>query len=856
MKLDPKDEKALMMDLWSPTITDNPLKFVLYAFPWGQAGTPLEKFSGPRKWQRQVLEDIAKAVANNKYMESQGFDPKVFQKAVASGRGIGKSALVSWLVLWQMSCHVGSTVTVTANTESQLKSKTWAELGKWHTMSVNAHWFDRTALSLRPAAWYEEALKRDLKLDTGYYYAQALLWSEENPDAFAGTHNYYGQMLLFDEACHDDKTEVLTEDGWKFWKDVTTNDALLTMHPQTHVASYQKPEAVYEIPYKGEMYECAARGINFCVSPKHEMFYTTAKLKGAAWKKIQIQDVAESSIYLPTTFDWEAPSVPTYTVPAVETARKSHDAKIVNMDLWLEFLGWYFSEGSLQFQNDIPTAVTITQNDTKVIDRLEYIAGELGYISKVYKYDYSNTTSIAIHHGGLAKYLLSYGRGQLVRRLPRYIPKLSKAQIRIFLDAYRDGDGYINNGREIIYTSCEGMAGDLQELYQKLGHRTSVMKRPLKKSWVVDHWATPVATGYVVAAGALGTRAKIMKSKLKKVNYSGNIYCASVPPNELLFTRRRGVCVWSGNSGIPPGIWKVSEGFFTEPIVHRYWFCFSNPRRNTGEFFECFHKYRKYWSTTSIDSRTVEGVDVAQLQGIIDKHGIDSSEAKVEVLGLFPDQGDRQFISRDLVNNAQDRELTKDPHAALMMGVDIARFGEDSTVIRFRRGRDARSIPPLELKSKDNMEVANICAELIQNYNPDAVCIDAGNGTGVIDRLREMGFKVHEVWFGSKSSESQWANKRIELWGKMRDWLGGGCIDRSPNLAADLVGPEYKFKGHGDQLMLESKEEMKKRGLASPDHGDALAVTFAVRVASKDLTSNSRSRRMPKFAKDMDYNII
>lgn len=509
MKLDPKDEKALMMDLWSPTITDNPLKFVLYAFPWGQAGTPLEKFSGPRKWQRQVLEEIAAAVANNKYMESQGFDPKVFQKAVASGRGIGKSALVSWLVLWQMSCHVGSTVTVTANTESQLKSKTWAELGKWHTMSVNAHWFDRTALSLRPAAWYEEALKRDLKLDTGYYYAQALLWSEENPDAFAGTHNYYGQMLLFDES-----------------------------------------------------------------------------------------------------------------------------------------------------------------------------------------------------------------------------------------------------------------------------------------------------------------------------------------------------------SGVPPAIWKVSEGFFTEPIVHRYWFCFSNPRRNTGEFFECFHKYRKYWSTTSIDSRTVEGVDVAQLQGIIDKHGIDSSEAKVEVLGLFPDQGDRQFISRDLVNTAQDRELTKDPHAALMMGVDIARFGEDSTVIRFRRGRDARSIPPLELKSKDNMEVANICAELIQNYNPDAVCIDAGNGTGVIDRLREMGFKVHEVWFGSKSSESQWANKRIELWGKMRDWLGGGCIDRSPNLAADLVGPEYKFKGHGDQLMLESKEEMKKRGLASPDHGDALAVTFAVRVASKDLTSNSRSRRMPKFAKDMDYNII
>jgi hypothetical protein len=99
-----------------------------------------------------------------------------------------------------LSTRLGATIIVTANTEQQLRSRTWAELGKWMTLSMNAHWFQKTATTIKPAPWFQKALEEDLKIDTGYYYAQAQLWSEENPDAFAGIHSSYGVCLIMDEA--------------------------------------------------------------------------------------------------------------------------------------------------------------------------------------------------------------------------------------------------------------------------------------------------------------------------------------------------------------------------------------------------------------------------------------------------------------------------------------------------------------------------------------------------------------------------------------------------------------------------------------------------------------------------------
>jgi hypothetical protein len=136
--------------------------------------------------------------------------------------------------------------------------------------------------------------------------------------------------------------------------------------------------------------------------------------------------------------------------------------------------------------------------------------------------------------------------------------------------------------------------------------------------------------------------------------------------------------------------------------------------------------------------------------------------------------------------------------------------------------------------------------------NPDGVFIDSGAGAGIIDRLREMGYKVFEVIFGSTPDDEQYADKRTELWGRMRDWLIGGTIDNHDKLKKDLCQPEYEYTGKGqDKIKLESKDHMrKKRCLPSTDHGDALAMTFFANIAHRDTTLARKSGHRPQRAID------
>jgi len=168
-----------MTNLWSPAIANDPEAFVLYAFPWGQTNTPLANFKGPRKWQREVLRTIKKHIEDN----HGKIDFDTLRMAVSSGRGIGKSALVGWLILWMLTTRIGSSVIVSANSESQLKSVTWAELIKWSAMLINSHWWEVSATKLVPAQWVCELVERDLKKGTRYWAAEGKLWSAENPDS-------------------------------------------------------------------------------------------------------------------------------------------------------------------------------------------------------------------------------------------------------------------------------------------------------------------------------------------------------------------------------------------------------------------------------------------------------------------------------------------------------------------------------------------------------------------------------------------------------------------------------------------------------------------------------------------------
>jgi hypothetical protein len=485
-----EDEQELMARLWAPAIKDNPLAFVMFAFPWGQPGTPLEHFKGPRKWQREVLIHIADHIKDN-----QGkLDFNTLRHAVSSGRGIGKSALVSWITIWMLTTRIGSTTIISANSESQLRSVTWAEITKWLAMALNSHWFEVSATRLMPAKWLTELVERDLKKGTRYWGVEGRLWSAENPDAYAGVHNFDGVLVVFDEA-----------------------------------------------------------------------------------------------------------------------------------------------------------------------------------------------------------------------------------------------------------------------------------------------------------------------------------------------------------SGIDDSIWAVTSGFFTENTPNRFWMAFSNPRRNTGYFYEAFNSKREFWTTKVVDARTVEGTDKQVYQQIIDEYGADSSQAHVEVYGQFPSEGDDQFISASLVDEAMKRPKYQDQSAPIVIGVDPARFGADATVIAVRQGRDIIAIQ--RHRGDDTMTVVGHVIEAIEEYKPALVVIDEGGlGAGIVDRLKEQRYKVKGINFGNKSTNPiMYGNKRAEMWGKMKDWLKTASIPLDRFLKTDLISPMMKPDSKGT-IFLESKKDMKARGLASPDAADAICVTFAFPVAHREARESTQRR--------------
>ena len=210
------------------------------------------------------------------------------------------------------------------------------------------------------------------------------------------------------------------------------------------------------------------------------------------------------------------------------------------------------------------------------------------------------------------------------------------------------------------------------------------------------------------------------------------------------------------------------------------------------------------------------------------------NDFRQEFMCDFNAAADNVLIPIDTVRAAACRQYREHDYAASprIMGVDVARFGSDASVIFKRQG--VVSWPPTVIRKLDNMALADQVAIQIREWQPDAVFIDIGNGAGVVDRLRQLRFDVTEVAFAGASSDPHYANKRMEMWAEMAKWLrDGGAIPPDTMLQADLSAPTYGYTTGKGLKILESKDKIKERIGRSPDLADALALTFAAPVAPK-----------------------
>lgn len=459
-------------------LTHDPLAFVYFAYPWGEPGTPLENMEGPDEWQIQILKDIGEQLKKGKDIQT------AIQEAVASGHGIGKSALISWLIHFAIATHENTRGVVTANTEGQLRTKTWPELSKWHNMFIAKDLFTYTATAIFSS---DKDYEKTWRID-------AIPWSKNSPESFAGLHNQGNRILvLFDEA-----------------------------------------------------------------------------------------------------------------------------------------------------------------------------------------------------------------------------------------------------------------------------------------------------------------------------------------------------------SAIDDVIWEVTEGALTDANTEIIWCAFGNPTRNSGRFRECFRKYRKFWNTYQIDSRTVKISNKAKINEWLEAYGEDSDFFKVRVRGVFPSASDLQFISTEIADKAQKQvyKLGQFEHLPVIIGVDPAWTGSDSLEIVMRQGYYMKSLASIP-KNDDDWRMAQLIAQFEDEYKADAVFIDMGYGTGIYSIGKQLGRKWRLINFGGKSNDPVYLNMRAYMWGQMKEWLceGGSIPPNDQGLYDDIVGPEAIIDKNG-HIQLESKKDMKDRGLPSPNKGDALALTFAARVVKKSETGN------------------
>ena len=308
---------------------------------------------------------------------------------------------------------------------------------------------------------------------------------------------------------------------------------------------------------------------------------------------------------------------------------------------------------------------------------------------------------------------------------------------------------------------------------------------------------------------------------------------------------KRIVVIYDEASAIPSRIWEVTEGALTDENTEIIWIAFGNPTQNTGRFKECFGFRSHRWVHKQIDSRTVDGTNKEQIAKWIADYGEDSDFCRVRVKGEFPRAGSAQFISSEIVGLCRKRMALEAEYASHwpILSVDPARFGDNRSMIGKRQGIKATILDTL--RGIDTVQLAMRVIYHIKREKPRAVIVDGdGVGAGVIDALHE-----HRVDSGKAEAPDRFGdvntlimefhgaatprdpvmyfNARAESWGSLRDWLKAGAdIPDDPDVETDLTGPEYFFSSK-NQIQLERKEDMKKRGLASPDIGDMLAMSFA-----------------------------
>jgi phosphoribosylamine-glycine ligase len=362
--------------------------------------------------------------------------------------------------------------------------------------------------------------------------------------------------------CYDEQTEVLTNNGWKFFKDVDHNDIICTLNPETHKIEFHKPSALVSFNHHNELVSIQNQTLDICVTTDHNMYSCSqydAKNNRKNFKFVKAKDLEHQSV-IKRTGIWEGIEQEYFLLPSVSLGHYEGRQVVMHqtpeiqipMDTWLAFMGIWIAEGS-----ETENKVSIAQKSAEKSAKIEQM-----FASLPFKFS-PGGNEFYTYNKQLSSYLKSFGKARQ-KHVPDFVKNLSKRQIEIFLNWYCLGDGTVMKaGNRIFYTSSKVLADDVQELLLKIGRVGTVKKRARKgRIWIKNHYANASGDQYEVHERVKKNDSWIDKRDMKTIDYNGKVYCATVK-NHIMYVRRNGKPYWCGNTSM---FWSGPNKIFNQTL--------------------------------------------------------------------------------------------------------------------------------------------------------------------------------------------------------------------------------------------------------------------------------------------------
>ncbi|MEW6063424.1 MAG: carbamoyltransferase C-terminal domain-containing protein [Nanoarchaeota archaeon] len=363
--------------------------------------------------------------------------------------------------------------------------------------------------------------------------------------------------------CYDGQTQILTKNGWKLFKDVIKNEEVATLNPKTNELVYQRIKRKTEYKYSGKMVCFKNKRISLVVTPEHNVWakkitnHSHSIYKNQFGFEKAINLVGQENIQIKAINEWRGQEKKYFILPKITRKKYSHIDQIdrIPMNLWLEFLGYYLSEGSFCYDKGHHNIYISQHINSKYYKKIKKC------LNNIYKWRYnSSSRSFILSNKQLFEYLKQFGKAK-DKFIPQEFLELSEKQLEILFDALMRGDGTYRPKQYKYATTSKKLADNVQELGLKLGYSVTTSKEVSNNPKHNNIYYVRLNKGSKISY--------VRKNQSSLINYHGKVYCVTVPKYNILCIKRDEKIVFSGNS-FRPFAPSVLEDYTSEYFEHDY----------------------------------------------------------------------------------------------------------------------------------------------------------------------------------------------------------------------------------------------------------------------------------------------